>query len=110
MLSTLHSENGWYSMCSTCFKVPEDTSLPTSASVELGFGKPRIERPKGVSSASSFTWAQNPVQVRQMCERHMEEELIVDEYGRKLTCREFLLMLRMNCPIEFTQAIGECFN
>ena len=81
-----------------------------AAAVELGFAKPNTERPQGVSSASSFTWAKDPESVGVLCERYANDPVVIDEYGREMTGTEFLLMLRMNCPIQFTNMIGEWFS
>jgi hypothetical protein len=108
------SDNGnWSETCPKCGKTKgegKDGISTKAASVELGFEPPREERPKGVQTTSSFYWAADPATVRQRCEAHLDEEQIVDEYGRKMTCRTFLLMVRSNCAIEFTDSVGTSFS
>lgn len=103
-----------YDACPKCGKkAAEDFGLSRGAvAVELGFSKPEEERPKGVFSAASFSWAFEPEGedgVRAICERNINAEIIIDEYGRMMTGGQFLRMLRANCPIEF-RYIGESFS
>jgi hypothetical protein len=81
-----------------------------AAAVELGFAEARTERPTGVRSAASFSWGKEPAQVRRICGRNLDQPLIRDEYGRVLTGREFLAMLRCNCPLESVEFVGEYFS
>lgn len=101
----------WPDACPQCGAKnnPEGVAAGPGA-LELGFAPPRDERPKGVRGTSSFSWAQNPDTVRRACEAHMDESVVIDEYGRALTGREFLLMLRANCGVEFTDSIGMAFS
>jgi len=72
-----------------------------AAGVELGFAEPAMERPhNGVTNASAFRWAMEPDRVRLLCEASMDAPCVVDEYGSKMTGREFLEMLRCQCPLE----------
>jgi hypothetical protein len=102
----------WPENCPKCGKgrttPPNLTSGP--AAVELGFAKPEVTRPKGVAGCSSFSWAIEPGEVRNICETRGNETTVVDEYGRTLTGKEFLGMLRANCPIEYTDSIGHEFS
>jgi len=107
----VHSGDPFLPACPSCgepFIAEGLTQGP--AGVELGFVKANVERPKGVRGASSFSWAQDPATVRSACLEHGDERLIVDEYGREMTCREFLAMLEANCPLEFTDSIGSWFS
>ncbi len=101
----------WYESCPRCGAEPTKTNnLATGpAAVELGFAEPAKARPTGVHGCASFTWAQDPAAVRATCSG-VREPIVVDEYGRKLTGFEFLRMLTTNCPIEFTELIGEAFS
>ena len=113
--AAVHSgTHAWYPACPKCGAKPEHVEgdkgvIPLATAVELGFAKPRTSRPPGVRSCSSFLWAQDPARVRQLCEAHLGEVVIVDEYDRELTGGQFLAMLRNNCPIEFTNSIGNWF-
>jgi hypothetical protein len=107
------SSSNWSETCPNCGKAKskEKSVLESrSASIELGFEPPREDRPTGVHTTSSFYWAEDPNEVRQKCESHLDDECIVDEYGRKMTCRVFLQMLRSNCAIEFTDSVGQNFS
>lgn len=101
----------WPETCPQCgaTNIPEGLRAGPAA-VELGFAQPREERPKGVRGTSSFTWAQDPSVVHRTCEAHMDEPVIVDEYGRAVTGREFIAMIRCNCGVEFTDYIGQSFS
>lgn len=104
-------QDRWYAACPICGKTRERGSLTTgAAAVELGFRPPNGERPSGVGTCSSFTWAQEPLAVRTACELHPDEEIVEDEYGRLSTGRQFLTMLETNCPIESTDLIGRQFS
>lgn len=108
------SDNGnWSETCPKCGNKKSEgkDGLETrAASVELGFDKPREDRPEGVQTTSSFSWAEDPTAVRQKCEVRRDEECVVDEYGRKMTGGEFLRMTRSNCAIEFTDYVGQSFD
>lgn len=108
-----YSVSNWSDTCPKCGKAKseeKDGLAARAPSVELGFEPPREDRPKGVQTTSSFTWAEDPATVRQRCEAHLDEEQIMDEYGRKMTCRAFLQMVRSNCAIEFTDSVGSSFS
>lgn len=109
----IHRGSGrpWPKTCPKCGKTADVGTLERGpAAVELGFAKPEADRPHGVTGASSFSWAQDPAVVRRICEQRMDEVLIVDEYGRDSTGAAFLRMLRANCPVEFTDSIGQQFS
>jgi hypothetical protein len=97
--------------CPKCGARPPDFSALSkgAVAVELGFSVPEDERPKGVYTAASFSWASEPAKVRAQCSDYPDEVIIIDEYGRKMTGAEFLRMLRANCPIEYLN-VGESFS
>lgn len=100
----------WPDHCPKCGKTKTDESLDEGAvGVELGFATAKTTRPTGVRSCSSFSWAQQPAEVIARCNENPDDEIIQDEYGRRLTGREFLGMLEANCPIRFTHSIGKDF-
>lgn len=104
------SRFGWHKTCPKCGAEPVAEGLAAGAgAVELGFAKPRTKKPTGVRSCSSFTWAQDPAKVRAKCEENANKKVVVDEYGRKLTGREFLTMVKVNCPVQFHDSIGTQF-
>jgi uncharacterized CHY-type Zn-finger protein len=108
-IHTGHSE--WYKVCPKCGQGPAKETLDDSAGgIELGFAKLRKHRPVDVRSTSSFSWAQEPSDVQQICKEHPDEELIQDEYGTVFTCQEFLNMLNNNCPIFYKHSIGKWFS
>lgn len=109
----IHTEEAkWYDKCPVCGKDIKEESLSEghSSGVELGFSRPKQEQKKGIMSCSSFSWAQNPNYVRKICSEKSRKQLIVDEYGKKYTGKQFLEMLQFNCPIEFTKNIGVQFS
>lgn len=111
--SMIHSGRiGTLDACPKCGKTPDPAreTMRGPVAVELGFAKPEVAAPRGIGGAASFSWAQNPERVRRICEERLDETLIQDEYGRDMTCREFLNMLAANCPIEFTRSIGVWFS
>jgi hypothetical protein len=108
----IHSGNGTpLDACPKCNKsyVPEKFGKGASG-VELGFAKPRDERPTGIASTASWTWAQPAEEVRARCEASMDVVILRDEYGRDMTGREFLTMLRANIGIEYSHSIGREFS
>lgn len=102
----------WHERCPTCDQPPAPINGLTEgpAAVELGFAKAPTTRPSGVRGAASFSWAQDPEAVGAICEQRADEPIIEDEYGDPLTGREFLAMIRSNCPIQFTEMIGLEFS
>ena len=106
------NDSDWLEACPKCGQkpLPNANSLRSGAvAVELGFAQPNTERPTGVGSCSSFTWAQPPDEFRQFAGGHRDDEVVQDEYGRTMTAKDFLAMLEMNCPIEYQHSIGEWF-
>jgi len=104
-----YPERQWHPECPKCGKTKEESTEEHSAGmVELGFQKPITKRLKGISSCSSFTFAQTPANVKQACLDHHNDVIIINEYKQEYTGKQFLDMLRFNCPIEFL-AIEEWF-
>ncbi len=60
--------------------------------------------------ACSFSWAQDPARVRDICDRNPFAPIVVDESGGEMECSDFLKMLKQTCPIEFTHSIGVPFS
>ena len=110
--SQIHqSTHGFYDACPKCGKGKTTEGLESSsAGLELGFAPPKAIRPTGVRSCCSFSWAQEPDAVRQICEANLEKPIIRDEYHRTYTGNQFLQMLMANCPVEFTGSIGKWFS
>lgn len=97
-------ESGWHKRCPKCGAEPVNEGLKAGpAAVELGFAKPRIERPKGVRGCSSFTWQQDPEEVKAACRKFSDKQIIEDEYHRLYTGQEFLDMIESNCPVFFLE-------
>lgn len=96
--------------CPKCGAAKPERSTHNPVMVELGFAESAVQRPTGVSGASSFSWAQTPSVVRARCEQHCDDELVSDEYGRRMTGGDFLRMLNSNCPIESTRFVGRWFG
>lgn len=109
--SSVHSErSAWHSECPMCGSNPTEEKEGNPVMVELGFSSPRDSRPRGVRGASSFSWAQEPTFVIWKCEDCPDEPLVIDEYGKELSGKAFLGMLKNNCPIRFTRFIDTWFS
>ena len=108
----IHYDSQWHDACPQCGKTldAEKNALKEgSAAVELGFAKPRVVKPTGVRSCSSFSWAQPPELFRPFARAHAADEVVRDEYGRKFMGRDFLEMLESNCPVQLTHFVGDSF-
>lgn len=114
----VHTGRGYVERCPLCGKAKgasaKDGGGPAynAAMVELGFAEARTARegrPTGVQSASSFSWAQDPEITGGILRRYPDDPLVEDEYGRVLTGREFLAMLAVSCPIQFTHSVGTAY-
>jgi hypothetical protein len=104
------NRSSFYDACPRCGAKPRvEDRIPTACGVELGFTKPRERKPSGVHSCASFAWAQDAESVRLRCMDSGDRKVIVDEYGREMTGREFLEMLEANCPVQFN-AVDEWFD
>ena len=105
-----HSD--WYPVCPNCDAKPDDEgNIVRAVGVELGFSKPREDRPTGVHSCSSFTWAQDPEEVfMELGRRNSHKAAVIDEYGKTYTSTEFIIMLKNNCPVRFTDSIDREFS
>lgn len=100
-------EKGWYKKCPKCGAEPVSEGLKSGpVAVELGFAKPRPERPKGVRGCSSFIWQQEPEKVKAACKAFADKLVIEDEYRQQYTGQEFLDMLEFNCPINILHLGG----
>jgi hypothetical protein len=111
-VKTLHEGYAeWHETCPNCWQEPVDPSMDKGAvAVELGYAKPEEERPMGVQTCFSFTWAHSPERTISKCMQHPQDTLVVDEYGREYTGYQFLRMLECNCPIRYYGSIGRWFS
>lgn len=100
----------WPNKCPKCGQGATNEPLHDSApGIELGFAEPKVDRPKGVRSCCSFSWAQDPAAVLAACHEGLDRTLVVDEYGRTMTGKEFGEMLVANCPVQFS-SLGQWFS
>lgn len=109
----IHSGDSMFlEACPRCLTpLPEyDVLCKGAGAVELGFAKPNLEPPTGVSSAASFSWACEPSIARERCEQYIDRPVIQDGHGRLYTGGLFLQMLKANCPIEITETVGREFS
>ena len=60
-------------------------------------------------SSMVFTWAQEATATEGICSQHEDEPLVIDEYGRVLTGRQFKDVVS-ECAFSDTEAIGEWFS
>jgi hypothetical protein len=97
----------WYSKCPKCGKAPNKETLDdNSAGRELGFNKSKPKKKTGVASCSSFGWAIAP---DILLKSKTKTKTIKDEYGSKMTMKEFKDMLK-ECPIQNTDCVGMDFS
>lgn len=93
---------GWSKVCPCCGKGPEgeDTKY-NPIMVELGFEKTGEKPTEGIAGASSFTWTmmKHLWDLEKMIAD--DQPAVVDEYGREYTAKEFLDMIKRECPIQF---------
>lgn len=109
--SKIHYDYGFYDECPRCGQKRNTKGINRGAAIELGFAKSRTTRSTGVQGCSSFSWAQEPSKVRKRCLKLSSRwrKIIVDEYGRKMTGRQFIEMLDNNCPVQY-EYIGQEFS
>jgi len=102
----------WYNECPICGQERITEGINQGVAVELGLAKSRIVRPTGVQGCSSFSWAQGPLSVRKRCLQlsNRWRKIVVDEYGRKMTGKQFIRMIDMNCPVQYTRHVGIEFS
>jgi hypothetical protein len=100
--------NSWYEVCPECFQEPTAQRY-NAAHMELGLILPLTERPRGVASCCSFSWAVSPEAIGAMCRLHPNDPIIEDEYHRSYTGEQFRTMLEVNCPIRHTRSMGTVF-
>lgn len=100
----LNHDKEWFSACPVCGKSYEKEGIEhSSAGRELGFNKSTPAPKTGVKSCSSFSWAMPESEWRGKC------RFVWDEYGRRFTKAEFEQILE-ECPIRFTDSIGQYFS
>ena len=99
----VHYDNERYDVCPKCGKAPVKEADGGMAFRELGFNKSTPRKKEGVASCSSFSWAVQPDEWRGLC------RFVYDEYGRRLTKKEFLQVLE-ECPLQFFDCIGVDFS
>ena len=102
-------KSGWYNVCPKCGGFP-DQNNHNAAYMELGFSKASTKKLLGVSSCSSFSWAQNPIDVMKICTDFPGDPDVINEYGDVMTNSEFIDMIIFNCPIIFKTNIGQWFS
>jgi len=105
------SLENWYTECPKCGKSKDKIKgFKNTASVEFGFCKPNDLKRIGVHTCCSFTWAENPDEIKNFCKKNLDKNIVVNEYGEEFTGKQFLEEELIICPIEFTHLIGEEFS
>lgn len=100
----------WHSKCPSCGKRPKEEELSDGAAGrELGFNTSKPKRKKGVASCASFSWAMPKKKLLGLSKKRRLKDSLKDEYGREYSHQEFLDVLS-ECPIEFTNLIGQDFS
>jgi len=99
----VHTGKPFQSKCPVCGKNANNESLENSSvGRELGFNQNKPMIKKGVSSCSSFTWANENDILN-------TKRKVIDEYGRKYSIDDFHNILQ-ECPIQFMGFIGTEFS
>jgi len=105
-----YDESEWHECCPTCGAGRKEEPLSQSAAgKELGFNTRPHDRPKGVASCSSFTWAMKPNVFSRITGMEHGEKMVVDEYGREFDLAEFSFILS-DCPIWLFDMVGKEFS
>jgi len=104
------SKSKWFDCCPNCgIKPIEDDNR--SVMIELGFEKHRIEKSRGITSISTFTWGISNKEYENLFIHHsLFESVIKDENGRIFNLTEFDNMLKFNCPIHYYDLVGKEFS
>lgn len=119
-----YSCNAWFHDPAGCDERPKEQrtsckycgaehkpGMNRATSVELGFSKPETLRPEsGVEGTCVFSWANWPDEVYNIARQAPAEmPLIVNEYGKTMTGKEFIDMMRANVSIT-KLSIGQMFS
>jgi len=88
--------------------------------LELGFNKDATALKKGVSTASSFSFAMSFVEIIEKLQKEFGEErktfdenkkMIVDEYDKEFSYIEFLeLLISIPTSLKFKSLLGQAFS
>jgi hypothetical protein len=110
-INGVHHGYAWLEACPRCGrKKSSSEELPESAAGrELGFNKSPPHAKTGVASCSSFTWAICPDELKDIAVSRPSAKIVVDEYGRRYTIKEFYSFL-LECPIQSTDLVGQLFS
>lgn len=109
--SAIHmGKSDWHPACPKCNKTEKD-KYPTRFDKVADVEKETIpeDRPTGIASSCSFSWAQNPEGVLAILEQRPNDLLVIDEYEETYTGVTFATMLRNSCPVHFTDSVGTRF-
>jgi len=95
------------------YENPEPIKLITGRTIELRVDTMNplvhIGKQVGGENGLEFTWAQEPIAVIMLCEKHADEVIVQDEYGDTFTGMEFVK--KINSYVEWkTHLIGEEFG
>ncbi len=100
-----------FDSCPSCGKKQEKESpSESSGGKELGFNK-QSGKKMGVRSCSSFSWAiDDPIAFMIDLKTKTKKIAIFDEYGRKISKKDFKRIIFEDCPIRYYSSIGEEFS
>ena len=87
-----HAGRYWFTECPDCGVEPAEEGEPATC----------------VRWVCSFSWAQDPEEVRKTLKENAQIEVVVDEYGVNYTGEAFLETLK-SCPINYTNSVGKEF-
>lgn len=109
-----YSQYEWFDKCPKCGKSREEESLSgtSAAGTELGFNK-HSGKKIGVKSCCSFSWAiEDPVafMLKLMSPKESKGMIIMDEYDRKISVKDFKKVILEDCPVKYYSTVGEEFS
>lgn len=93
----MSGRGSFFKECPGCGKTPTEGVLSKAP-------------PSGVRSCCSFTWAVDSERTIFQLGQFADKMCVEDEYGRKYSGAEFMIMLENQCPIRFTDSIGKEFS
>ena len=117
----VHYDKPWYDACPNCGKKYEKEGLDkSSAGLELGFNKDAKALKEGVSTASSFSFAMDFIEIVAKLQKEFGEEgkqfdenekTITNEYGEEFSYVEFLeLLTPIPTSLRFRRMLGQSFS
>ena len=110
---TGNRDTQWHTSCPMCGKMPNQENMAqSSGGLELGFNKNPYVKKTGVASASSFSFAMSLRDLKRALKHDfgkLSKAIVVDEYDREYSYKEFIDMLNTIPKCLQYDCIGEEF-